>query len=106
MQKTPIIKGICALAVVGTLIAASLGCQSRRFYRAQNTVPAGPAATYEGSSFSPGTYSQPATTVPMSSSPSRGCGPGCKSCGNRAIPALAGPQMLAPDSDSAPRSRQ
>ena len=99
MQKTPIVKGICVLVIVGTLIGASLGCQSRRCCRARNVAPMGQSAAYDGPAYPSETYSQPTMTAPTTPAPSGGCPAGCK-CGRKAIPSLSGAQAFAPSSDT------
>jgi hypothetical protein len=97
MQKMSFSKGLCALVMLGMVITASLGCQSRRFYRTGNAAPVGQATTYEASPSSD--VVQPATAAPTTTAPSGGCGPGCKSCGSRSLPILSRLQGYAPSSD-------
>lgn len=67
------------LAVVAVAVA---GCQSRR----AAPVPYGGIGT-------------PSTVSPA---PSRGCGPGCGSCGGNTPQVLPGLQVFAPGPDTAP----
>ncbi len=93
MQKMSFANGLGALVLVGMLIIASPGCQSRRNYRAEGASPVGQATTYDDSSS--GDVVQPATT-----SRSGGCGAGCKSCGTKSLPVLSRLQGYTPSSDN------
>ncbi len=93
MQKMPFPKGLGVLVLVGMLITASLGCQSRRSYRAEGAGPMGQATMYDDSSS--GEVVQPATA-----SRNGGCGAGCKSCGTKSLPVLSRLQGYAPASNN------
>ena len=95
-------KKLVVLTIVAMLAASSPGCQSRRFCPWRNAAtPAAPSITYDGMAASPPTYREPGMAAP-SLAPSRGCGPGCSSCGGNSPQVLSGPQAFAPGPNTGP----
>jgi len=89
-------KKLGVLMIVAILATSGPGCQSggSRLWR---NAPASTAASpiYDGMAVSP-VYSQPGMVATTPRAPSRGCGPGCSSCGGNSPQVLSGPQAFAP----------
>jgi len=84
-------KKLVVLTILAVLAASAPGCQSDRSHLWGNaaaskaTLPA-----YDGMAAMP-----PAA-------PSRGCGPGCRSCGGNSLPLLSRPQAFAAGPSTGP----
>ena len=84
-------KKLVVLTILAALAVSAPGCQSgpNRFWPHAPAPAAAPIA-----------YDEMAVMPPATRS--RGCGPGCRSCGGNSLPVLSGPQEFAAESNVGP----